>query len=209
MGSTSVRRRLISAYSQFSRDCPATADEGQRATVCLIKVVWIMVLGAATYALLPAPRHRETCQSAPATLPTSELSIPKEYAESNRERQRRTEKGATLPRRSFAPACLQAAICTVILQLHVRQVAPWISLPLVGAAVRRRPANLDCQALRIDSSAPSSLADEPMRFSMDFNYRSSGYHARLATTRGSLRDSDNSLSPPLADTRPWRWRVHT
>ena len=60
------------------------------------------------------------------------LHVPKQCPKSIREIQRRTEKGATLPRRSFAPACLQAAICTVILQLHVRQVAPWIAAPCRG-----------------------------------------------------------------------------
>lgn len=55
--------------------------------------------------------------------------MPEQYPKGIRKSQRRTGKGTTLPKRSFAPACLQAAICTVILQLHVRQVAPWIYVP--------------------------------------------------------------------------------
>lgn len=83
--------------------------------------------------------------------------------------------------------------------------------PLVGPAVRLQSANLDYEDRRIDSSRNSSLADEPVRFRVDFNYRSSVHHARLATTRGSLRNTDNSPIPslPCARARPLRWRVHT
>lgn len=83
--------------------------------------------------------------------------------------------------------------------------------PLVRPAVRRQSANLDYGARSIDSSRTSSLADEPARFRVDFNYRSPVHHARLASTRGSLRDTDNSPIPslPCARARPLRWRVHT